>query len=524
MVDIELNATPARSATSADSGFGSAPVNEIPVGDFTVDAPPADGRIDDKATVKPSRLQSFFAGLQDKVVLDIIAAVDVLVVFATAVFAKYVYLDLYLGPGGLTPTAPYAAVGALVGLVTYINMRSAGVYRFERINRKFVQSRKILVALITAFLVVVLIGYMFKSIEQFSRLWVGIWFVSAFGSLMLWHFVAALGLKKLVVAGNMGRTVAVIGEAEYVKQVLAPLRTDPTTHLSLHYAFQAPGDGGKPADTAGVDRFVELAQKLGIDDIIVAVPFSRQGAIVDLTERLSVLSSNIRLYNTYLSGAGSHLGTTALAGMTLFDVQRKPLGPWAVVAKSAFDRIGAGLLIVAFAPLFLVTALAIKFDSAGPVLFRQRRSGLDHKVFPVLKFRTMTVAEDGDEIPQAQKHDPRVTRLGRWLRRTSIDELPQLFNVLNGEMSLVGPRPHAIAHNAYYAALLERYANRHRVKPGMTGWAQVNGFRGATDDPDLMRKRVEHDLFYINNWSVIFDLRILALTPFSVILDNRNVF
>jgi len=212
-----------------------------------------------------------------------------------------------------------------------------------------------------------------------------------------------------------------------------------------------------------------------------------------------------------------------MAGMTLFDVQKRPLGPWAIVAKSAFDRIGAGLLLAAFSPVFLATALAIKLDSPGPLFFRQRRSGLDHRVFPVIKFRTMTVTEDGDTIHQARRRDPRVTRVGRFIRRYSIDELPQLVNVLRGDMSLVGPRPHAIAHNAYYATLLERYANRHRVKPGMTGWAQVNGFRGATNDPDLMKKRVEHDLFYINNWSVVFDLRILALTPFSVMLENKNV-
>jgi len=512
MLDADLNPKPSRSTA------------ELGAGETVQKAPVADTAFNSAATRGPSKLQVIFAGLQDKVVLDIVAAVDVMVVMATAVLAKFLYLDLFLNSGVPVSTTPYAAAGALVGVLAYANMRNSGVYQFERIGRRFITIRKIFVALITAFLLIILIGYMFKSIEQFSRLWAGLWFSSAFVSLVLWHFLVATGLKKLVVAGSMGRTVAVIGETECVKQVLAPLRADPTTHLSLHFSFRPSADDGELVDVAGVERFVELAQNLGIDNIVIAVPFARYGTIAGLTERLSVLSSNISLYNTYLSGAGSHLGTSSMAGMTLFDVQKRPLGPWSIVAKSAFDRIGAGLLLFAFSPVFLAAALAIKLDSPGPLFFRQRRSGLDHRVFPVYKFRTMTVTEDGDTIPQAQRHDPRVTRVGGFLRRYSIDELPQLVNVLKGDMSLVGPRPHAIAHNAYYATLLERYANRHRVKPGMTGWAQVNGFRGATDDPDLMKKRVEHDLFYINNWSVVFDFRILALTPFSVVLENKNVF
>jgi len=473
---------------------------------------------------KPSGLQSLFAGLQDKVVLDIVAAIDILIVLATAVLVKFVYLDLFRDTGAQISTIPYAGAGVLVGVIAYVSMRNSGIYKFERISQKFVRVQRILVALITAFLVAILIGYMFKSIEQFSRLWAGLWFASAFMSLILWHFVAAKGLKKLVVAGSMGRTVAVIGEKDCVNRVLPPLRADPTAHLSLHFTFEPSSDHGNLVDEAGVERFIELAQKLGVDDIVIAVPFTRYAKISELTERLSVLSSKISLYNTYLSGSGSHLGTSSLAGMTLFDVQKRPLGPWAIVAKSAFDRIGAGLLLIATSPVILVTALAIKLDSPGPVIFRQRRSGLDHRVFPVFKFRTMTVTEDGDDIPQAQRTDRRITKVGSFIRRYSIDELPQLYNVLKGEMSLVGPRPHAIAHNAYYATLLERYANRHRVKPGMTGWAQVNGFRGATDNPDLMKKRVEHDLYYINNWSVVFDFRILIRTPLSVLFDTKNVF
>jgi putative colanic acid biosynthesis UDP-glucose lipid carrier transferase len=179
--------------------------------------------------------------------------------------------------------------------------------------------------------------------------------------------------------------------------------------------------------------------------------------------------------------------------------------------------------LVLLAPLFLAIAIAIKLDSPGPVFFRQRRDGYNGSVIRVLKFRTMTVTEDGPVIRQAVPDDPRITRVGRFLRRTSLDELPQLFTVLSGEMSLVGPRPHAVAHGREYARLLDQYVLRHRMKPGLTGWAQVNGYRGATEDPELMRKRVEHDIYYIENWSIWLDIEILIRTVL-VVLRGHNAY
>jgi undecaprenyl-phosphate galactose phosphotransferase/putative colanic acid biosynthesis UDP-glucose lipid carrier transferase len=180
--------------------------------------------------------------------------------------------------------------------------------------------------------------------------------------------------------------------------------------------------------------------------------------------------------------------------------------------KRVFDVVASAAILVLLSPLMLMTALLIKLDSRGPVLFRQKRNGFNGSVFSIYKFRSMRVLEDGDRIQQATRNDPRVTRLGLWLRRTSIDELPQLLNVLLGDMSLVGPRPHAIAHNNEYQTVVSNYAFRHHVKPGITGWAQVNGFRGETQTVDIMAKRVEFDLWYINHWSLWLDLRIMFKT------------
>jgi len=189
--------------------------------------------------------------------------------------------------------------------------------------------------------------------------------------------------------------------------------------------------------------------------------------------------------------------------------------------KNGMDRLGALLLLILLSPLLLLIALLVRLSGAGPVLFRQRRHGFGGEVIEVLKFRTMELHSEPDgQITQARQDDARVTGIGRWLRHTSLDELPQLLNVLKGEMSLVGPRPHALEHNQFYTDRIPRYMLRHKVRPGMTGWAQVNGFRGLTDTEEKMLLRIEHDLWYIQNWSLWLDLRILLRTPFAMVGRN----
>ncbi|PSC06116.1 lipid carrier--UDP-N-acetylgalactosaminyltransferase [Alsobacter soli] len=207
-------------------------------------------------------------------------------------------------------------------------------------------------------------------------------------------------------------------------------------------------------------------------------------------------------------------GVYALQDDTLESGLARPWNPAAARsrAKRLLDVVLAACALALLGPVLLVIAAAVKLDSPGPVFFRQRRHGLDYRVFRIWKFRTMVALEDGADVRQATRLDPRVTRVGALLRRVSLDELPQLLNVLAGDMSLVGPRPHALAHNRYYAALLPGYERRHAVLPGLTGWAQVNGLRGETDTLDKMRRRVEHDLAYVDCWSLALDLKILAMT------------
>jgi exopolysaccharide biosynthesis polyprenyl glycosylphosphotransferase len=194
------------------------------------------------------------------------------------------------------------------------------------------------------------------------------------------------------------------------------------------------------------------------------------------------------------------------------ELKRTPLTRFEQTLKRCFDLIGASVALIMLFPLMVMTAILIKLDSPGPIFFTQKRNGFNGRSFRIWKFRTMTVLEDGPVIKQATREDPRFTRVGRWLRRVNIDELPQLFNVLSGNMSLVGPRPHAAAHDSEYERKISAYAFRYHMKPGITGWAQINGYRGETQTIDLMAKRIELDLWYINNWSIWLDLKIILST------------
>ena len=271
----------------------------------------------------------------------------------------------------------------------------------------------------------------------------------------------------------------------------------------------------------GIDDLISMGQRNEIDEVVIALSSGSRARTEQLIADLSVLPVDVWLCPAELQLP--ILNTTRLGTFSLLHVKPKPIREWGSLVKLTFDYVAGSISLILFSPLMLMIALAIKLDSPGPVFFRQRRHGFNHRVIDVYKFRTMRVAEDGQRVDQAQKNDPRVTRVGKFLRRTSLDELPQLINVLRGEMSLVGPRPHALAHNHYYRERLDRYANRHSVKPGLTGWAQIHGFRGPTEDPEKMRRRVQLDLYYIENWSLWLDLKIVAATPFLGFV-HRNAF
>lgn len=268
-------------------------------------------------------------------------------------------------------------------------------------------------------------------------------------------------------------------------------------------------------DSPALQKLVPALRSLLLDDIIVLADEAITPELLNFTSSLAQLPVGIHI----VSIAGLDTIASAQIGQfgTLRTLQlyRPPLSAFDLIVKRAFDLVCATAGLIILSPLLMVVSIAIKIDSHGPVFFRQVRHGFNNEEIQVLKFRSMSCMDDGRTFKQAVENDPRVTRIGRILRSTNIDELPQLINVLRGEMSIVGPRPHATAHNSLFANSITPFSRRHNVKPGITGWAQVNGYRGVTDTLEKMQRRIEYDLQYIDHWSFLLDLKIIVMTLFS---------
>jgi Undecaprenyl-phosphate glucose phosphotransferase len=262
-------------------------------------------------------------------------------------------------------------------------------------------------------------------------------------------------------------------------------------------------------------QLIADCRPLRADDIVILISQQEIPSALALASDLSELPVDVHVVPVGTLELMAVSRITQFGNMVTMRILQSPLSHLSRAVKRAFDVVTAVAALILLSPLLIVVSLAIKLDSRGPVLFRQTRHGYNNEPIRVLKFRSMTVMEDGGNFTPVTRHDPRVTRLGRFLRRTNIDELPQLFNVLVGDMSIVGPRPHATAQNESFAKLISSFSRRHNVKPGITGWAQVNGYRGDTDTLEKMQRRVEHDLYYIDHWSFLFDLRIIILTAVS---------
>lgn len=375
-----------------------------------------------------------------------------------------------------------------------------------------------------------LIGCLFvlKMSDDFSRVWLAAWVGTSAVALCGFRLVAARAAEWLIRSGRLTKNVAVVGANEVGQRLAAKLVQESVgTRLvglfdeRLSRIVRTRG-GATVQQLSALD---ELSRKGRVDEVVIAIPPSASGRIWELSRRYHPFPVSLRV----LAPAGYEhfqvLDSSRYGDIGTFRVMGKPLDEAAVVLKRVEDIVIALLGVLITLPLMLLIALAIKLDSEGPVFFKQRRLGANNLPFDLLKFRSMYVDQAdplGRQLTRAD--DPRITRIGRLLRRTSMDELPQLINVLRGDMSLVGPRPHPLAANAAgiaYARAISEYPIRHRVKPGITGWAQVNGWRGETTTIEQIRRRVEHDLYYIENWSLTFDLFILGRTVFTV-LSREN--
>ena len=332
--------------------------------------------------------------------------------------------------------------------------------------------------------------------------------------------LARLVTRSLNKSTIRGKRIVVAGDAASVAYVARRLRTD-GRGIDIVGTVRFPAAERDPADRVrdvreAVAAVEEIARGAVLDEIVISMPWSESASIKAFVDGLAVIPATIHLAPDASAARVHHFSPARVGSLPTIKLSRAPLTLKDRIIKRGFDLMAGSLLLLVALPMFAVIGLLIKLDSAGPVFFRQRRHGFNQGEFRIFKFRTMTTLDDGQVIRQATRDDKRITRIGAFLRRTNLDELPQLINVLAGHMSLVGPRPHALAHNGEFEQKIHLYAKRHNVKPGITGLSQVNGYRGETETLDKMEKRVEFDVIYIDNWSILLDIQILFLTIFSI--------
>jgi len=453
--------------------------------------------------------------LSRKIIADLTLLYDMAALIASAWASYYIYLETYVGAP--IDRLGYLLIVTIVAALFYTIARQRGQYG-EHMDFRFTAQLSTLIyvcalTIASAFSVV----FFLKIQTEFSRIWVVLWMAILLGVLTAGRALLSRYVDALRSTGMLRRSVALVGSGPQMRAARAMLE-DEAHDFELSGALElSEPDATAPFDAArlagDLDLFIRQAQERHVDGVIIALPAGMGLELEKIMQQVQMLPVDVQIFPDFGGAAIAARHVQKIGGASVITTVSKPITEWGAFLKRIEDFVFGSLALIAFLPAMALIALAIKLDSDGPVLFRQRRHGYNHRVIEVLKFRTMRVCEDGEVVKQATKNDSRVTRVGAFLRRTSLDELPQFVNVIRGEMSMVGPRPHALAHNTYYGNLIEKYANRHRVKPGITGWAQVHGFRGETTDPAMMAERVRYDLDYIENWSIWLDLKIMIMTP-----------
>ena len=364
--------------------------------------------------------------------------------------------------------------------------------------------------------------FLSKRSEEFSRIIVSSWFVLAPFFVSVWRTATTLALRELRSRGYNTRPAAIVGMTELGEKLALQMEAVPSLGLNVHgYYDDRAEERCHPipeslGERAGSLSDVVAAAKSGeVDLIYIAFPLRAEPRINELLRELSDTTASVYLAADFFAFNLLHARWGALGGVPTVSLHETPFYGVDGWLKRLEDFVIGSLILMIIAIPMLFIGICVRLSSPGPALFRQRRYGLNGEVIHVLKFRSMSVTEDGAEIKQATEGDTRITKLGAFLRRTNLDELPQFLNVIEGTMSIVGPRPHAVAHNELYRTKIQGYMLRHKVKPGISGWAQVNGWRGETDTLEKMEKRVEHDLDYIRNWSLLWDLQIIFMTVFG---------
>src|SRR6516162_2489234 len=442
------------------------------------------------------------------------AAIEFILVGVAACATAAGYHAMILESWNLRP----AYVGAAVFLSILVVLISIGFRHYTAVQTRPRNVYLIngLASVALAFSIFLSTMFILKLTDEYSRATFILQFVSVTVVVLCVRALSYSRLRSAIESGALeAQRVVLIGDPRYFAQFQNRLRSGGIQIVGT--LTVSAGQSINPAFlTAGIIReMTDYCRGHHADDVLILGTQQNWPLAVRLATSLADLPIGVLIIpvDTMAVFAGARIAE--FGNVTAMQISQPPLSVADLFVKRAFDILAATCGLLLLLPLFLMVSLAIKLDSPGPVFFRQRRHGYNNKTIRVFKFRSMTTLEDGCDFKQVVRHDPRVTRVGHILRGTNIDELPQLLNVLVGDMSIVGPRPHATAQNETFAELISSFSRRHNVKPGITGWAQVNGYRGDTDTLEKMQRRVEHDLYYIDSWSLLFDLRIILLTVFS---------
>lgn len=422
----------------------------------------------------------------------------------------------------------YTAAVFSVAACAVISFQAAEIYDVQVFRGQLRQMTRMASSWAFVFLLFIGASFFAKVGGTISRVWLSAFFVVGLSALFAERLVLRTLVRRWAREGRLDRRTIIVGSDENGENLIRALNAQDDSDIHILGVFDDRNDSRALETCAGqpklgkIDDIVEFARRTRIDLVLFALPISAETRILEMLKKLWVLPVDIRLSAHTNKLRFRPRSYSYLGKVPTLDVFEQPITDWDMVLKSAFDRIVGAIILILLAPVMALVALAIKLDSPGPVLFLQKRYGFNNERIDVYKFRSL-FHDQADPLASkvVTKGDTRVTRVGRFIRKSSLDELPQLFNVVfKGNLSLVGPRPHAVQgklQSRLFDEAVDGYFARHRVKPGITGWAQINGWRGEVDTDEKIQKRVEFDLYYIENWSVLFDLYILFKTPFALI-------
>ncbi|WP_233025974.1 undecaprenyl-phosphate glucose phosphotransferase [Rhodopseudomonas boonkerdii] len=432
-------------------------------------------------------------------------------------------------------TWEYPAGIVAMSAVAVACFQAADIYNLQMFRGRVRQLTRMVSAWAFVFLLFIGVSFFAKFGSAVSRVWLASFFLVGLAALVAQRTVLRILIIRWAHQGRLARRTVIVGADVNGEQLIRELQSQEDSDIQILGVFDDRSDKRSMDIIAGapklgkIDDIIEFARRTRVDLVLFALPISAEMRILEMLKKLWVLPVDIRLSAHTNKLRFRPRSYSYLGKVPTLDVFEAPITDWDLVMKWLFDRVVGGIALLCALPLMALIALAIKLDSPGPVLFRQKRFGFNNERIDVFKFRSL-YHDQADPLAKTvvTKGDKRVTRVGRFIRKSSIDELPQLFNVvLKGNLSLVGPRPHAVQQRLQSQLLdeaVDGYFARHRVKPGITGWAQINGWRGEVDSEEKIQKRVEFDLYYIENWSVLFDAYILFRTPISLLTKNENAY